>query len=127
VGGERPLVVGDRLDTDIEGANKVGYDSLLVLTGVTDLSRLVAAPPRLRPTYVTADLGGLAREQEEIELAEDGSACSGGWRAAVRDGRLEVGGAGSPDAWWQAVAAAGWSHLDAAGSAADVSGVRPPT
>src|SRR6478672_7444806 len=40
VGGDRPLVVGDRLDTDIEGANKVGYDSLLVMTGVTDLATL---------------------------------------------------------------------------------------
>ena len=45
VGGERPLVVGDRLDTDIEGANRVGYDSLLVMTGVTDLATLASAAP----------------------------------------------------------------------------------
>ena len=32
-GGERPLMVGDRLDTDIEGAHNAGVDSLLVLTG----------------------------------------------------------------------------------------------
>ena len=32
-GAQRPLVVGDRLDTDIEGANGVGAPSLLVLTG----------------------------------------------------------------------------------------------
>ena len=47
VGGQRPLMVGDRLDTDIEGANATGYDSLLVLTGVTDLAALVAAVGRL--------------------------------------------------------------------------------
>ncbi len=43
VGGERPLMVGDRLDTDIEGAVHMGWDSLLVLTGVTGLDELVRA------------------------------------------------------------------------------------
>ena len=65
VGGKRPLVVGDRLDTDIEGANATGYDSLLVMTGVTDLDHLVSARPELRPSYVAADLGGLGRPQAE--------------------------------------------------------------
>ena len=43
VGGDRPLMVGDRLDTDIEGAHEAEVDSLLVLTGVTGLEDLVAA------------------------------------------------------------------------------------
>ena len=60
-GGERPLMVGDRLDTDIEGAHAAGVDSLLVMTGVTGLAELVAAGPGLRPTYISADLGGLRR------------------------------------------------------------------
>jgi HAD superfamily hydrolase (TIGR01450 family) len=34
-GGGTPLVVGDRVDTDIAGAAALGWDSLLVLTGVT--------------------------------------------------------------------------------------------
>ena len=55
----RPLVVGDRLDTDIEGANRAGIDSLLVLTGVTDRPQAEAAPERQRPTYVATDLSGL--------------------------------------------------------------------
>jgi glycerol-1-phosphatase len=58
-GARRPLVVGDRLDTDIEGANRVGVDSLLVLTGVTRLEQLRAAPKEHWPTYVAADLRGL--------------------------------------------------------------------
>ena len=61
VGGERPLMVGDRLDTDIDGALNVGCDSLLVMTGVTGLGELVAVPAGHRPTYVAADLGGPAR------------------------------------------------------------------
>ena len=58
-GARRPLMVGDRLDTDIEGATHAGIDSLLVMTGVTGLPDLVAAAPRLRPTYLAADLRGL--------------------------------------------------------------------
>ncbi|NLG48096.1 MAG: HAD-IIA family hydrolase [Gordonia sp.] len=57
--GQRPLMVGDRLDTDIEGAHTVGIDSLLVLSGVTTGVELVAARPEERPTYVAADLGAL--------------------------------------------------------------------
>ena len=42
-GAKRPVVVGDRLDTDIEGANGVGAPSLLVLTGVATLAELVGS------------------------------------------------------------------------------------
>jgi HAD superfamily hydrolase (TIGR01450 family) len=55
----RPLVVGDRLDTDIEGANRIGVDSLLVLTGVSTLDDLRAAPRSQHPTYVAATMAGL--------------------------------------------------------------------
>ncbi len=56
---QRPLVVGDRLDTDIEGANRAGVDSLLVLTGVTRIEQLRNAPKEHQPTYVAQDLRGL--------------------------------------------------------------------
>jgi HAD superfamily hydrolase (TIGR01450 family) len=56
-GARRPLVVGDRLDTDIEGARRAGCDSLLVLTGVTTREMLATAGPR--PTYVGDDLRAL--------------------------------------------------------------------
>ncbi len=48
-GARHPLVVGDRLDTDIEGAVRVGADSMLVLTGVTRPADAVLAPPHQRP------------------------------------------------------------------------------
>lgn len=58
-GAERPLMVGDRLDTDIAAAQRYGCDSLLVLTGVTSESDLDDVPEHLRPTYVGADLRSL--------------------------------------------------------------------
>jgi HAD superfamily hydrolase (TIGR01450 family) len=55
----RVLAVGDRLDTDIEGAVAAGMDSLLVLTGVDDLRACLEAPPHRRPTWVAPDLRAL--------------------------------------------------------------------
>lgn len=81
-GAERPLVVGDRLDTDIEGANAVGCPSLLVLSGVTSPAELLAAPAKLRPSQLAADVGGLLRPHPEPELGDADARC-GGWRALV--------------------------------------------
>ncbi|MGH3499062.1 MAG: HAD-IIA family hydrolase [Nocardioidaceae bacterium] len=103
VGGRHPLVVGDRLDTDIEGANNVGCDSLLVMTGVTDLAQLVRADPALRPRYVAPTLEGLlvAHPRVRVDVAADPpSAGCGRRRAALRDGDLVVStvGRAAPDA-----------------------------
>lgn len=53
-GGGRPLLVGDRLDTDIAGAAGLGWDSMLVLTGIDGREQATAS--RARPTYVADDL-----------------------------------------------------------------------
>jgi HAD superfamily hydrolase (TIGR01450 family) len=63
----RPLVVGDRLDTDIEGANRAGVASLLVLTGVTRLEQLRDAPKEQQPTYVAQDLRGLLEPEQLLD------------------------------------------------------------
>jgi len=91
---ERPLVVGDRLDTDIEGAQRGGVDSLLVLTGVTGPVDVVLAPPQQRPTYISQDLTGLTRSHPAVE-GGDGAATCRGWRARMRDGHLELAGEGA--------------------------------
>jgi glycerol 3-phosphatase-2 len=125
VGGERPLVVGDRLDTDIEGAVTMGWDSLLVMTGVTGLEELVGALPEQRPTYVAPDLATLAQAQPAPESTDDGVVL-GGWTATVTEGDLEVTGDGRAEDWWRVVAEAAWQHLDAAGQPVGTGGLRPP-
>ncbi|MEU3032754.1 HAD-IIA family hydrolase [Streptomyces incarnatus] len=107
-GAKRPLVVGDRLDTDIEGAFNGGVDSLLVLTGVTDGARLLAAKPEHRPTYVDADLRGLLTGQPEITREGEGFRC-GGWTATAGDTRLELDGDGEALDGLRALCAAAWT------------------
>ena len=125
VGGRRPLMVGDRLDTDIEGARGAGIDSLLVLTGVTGLAELVSARPEARPTYLAPDLDGLLRAHGAPDTDADESVL-GGWRARVEDGRLQVDGDGDPGDWWRVVAAAAWRHLDEQGRPADTDALTAP-
>lgn len=127
VSGRRPLVVGDRLDTDIEGATNTGHDSLLVLTGVTGLAELVAAAPDLRPTFLASDLAGLGVPHPEVEQSEGGAARCGGWTARVATGRLVVTGGGAGDDWWRAAAVAAWQHLDTSGTPCAVDGVLAPS
>ena len=89
-GARRPLVVGDRLDTDIEGAVRVGADSLLVLTGVTRPADAVLAPGHRRPTYLARDLAGLLEPHPAVTATGGGFRCRG-WTAR------QVAEAGGPD------------------------------
>ncbi len=125
VGGERPLVVGDRLDTDIEGAVRAGYDSLLVLTGVTGLAELVEAPADRRPTYISADLSGLAGPHPAPKATADGWEL-GGWTARLSADRLRVEGSGAHDDWWRVVAVAAWSRFDEQGTPVSVTDLTVP-
>jgi glycerol 3-phosphatase-2 len=126
LGGERPLMIGDRLDTDIAGGHEAGVDSLLVLTGVTGLADLVAATPELRPTYLSRDLRGLLDPHPEPPTPAGGVTELGGWQARIDDGRVAIDGDGGADDWWRTVAVAAWDHLDRTGDAPDPGGLVPP-
>ncbi|KUI20744.1 HAD family hydrolase [Mycobacterium sp. GA-1285] len=63
-----PLVIGDRLDTDIAGANAAGLPSLLVLTGVSTAVDLVCAQASERPTYLAADLRSLDAPTDMLRI-----------------------------------------------------------
>jgi len=107
-GAKHPLVVGDRLDTDIEGAHRVGADSLLVLTGVTGPAEAVLAPPSQRPTYLAEDLAGLLEPHPEVSSADGAFSC-GGWTATRTEDQLELSGDGERIDGLRALCAAAWT------------------
>lgn len=68
---QHPLFLGDRLDTDILGANRAGIASALVLTGIDRPKHLLAAPSDSRPTFILSDLRELA-EPYPVATVKDG-------------------------------------------------------
>jgi glycerol-1-phosphatase len=108
-GAKTPLVVGDRLDTDIEAAHRAGVHSLLVLTGVSRPADLLLAPPRQRPTYIARTLDALLEPYPEVAREGDDFTC-GGW-TALREpsGQLELKGAGAAIDGLRALCAAAWA------------------
>ena len=105
-GALRPIVVGDRLDTDIAGANAVDLDSLLVLTGVSTLADAICAGADSRPTHVAADLTGLLADADLAAVGADDH-----WDVRVEGTTIRIAaGADADDAAFAgAVLAATWA------------------
>ena len=116
-GSRRPLVVGDRLDTDLEGARAAQIPGLLVLTGITGVSELLAAEPRTRPDLVGRDLGALLTEHPAAVAGPGGTGRCGDALVAVHDGAVVVRSPGT-DALdlLRAACAAVWPATDAGAS-----------
>jgi glycerol-1-phosphatase len=115
-GSRRPLVVGDRLDTDIEGARRAGMDSLLVLTGVNQAADVLAAPAYRRPTFVAADLlDGLFEVAKPLAAGDVGQ-----WRVRTDGECLVLSGDGASLDALRALCATYWSGQRDAGGAPTV-------
>jgi len=89
-GAERPLFLGDRLDTDILGANRAGMLSALVLTGIDGAKQVLAADAASRPSFLLGDLRELFEPYPTIE--ESAERRSGDRLLAVRDAIVRVSG-----------------------------------
>jgi HAD superfamily hydrolase (TIGR01450 family) len=114
-GAQRPLVIGDRLDTDIEAAYNTGTDSLLVLTGVDNPRTVTLAPKHRRPTYIAETLDALLLPYPDVSAAASGVTC-GGWTAtAPAAGPLALTGHGAAIDGLRALAAAAWTAADERG------------
>ncbi|WP_430593313.1 HAD-IIA family hydrolase [Humidisolicoccus flavus] len=62
---QNPLMIGDRLDTDILGAQRAGIRSAIVLTGIDQAKQLLAADKTMRPDFILEDLRELHEEYPE--------------------------------------------------------------
>jgi len=108
-----PLVVGDRLDTDIAGANAAKIPSLMVLTGVGTARDAVYADAPQRPTYIAHDLRALHTDADLLAVAPQRA-----WRVDTRRAAVTVSADGdehSSDGLSivRAVASAVWdAHFD---------------
>jgi HAD superfamily hydrolase (TIGR01450 family) len=71
LGVSRPLMVGDRLDTDVKGANASGIHSAVVLTGIAQAKQVLAASAGERPDYILQDLRDLHLPYPEIHRSVD--------------------------------------------------------
>ena len=121
-GASRPVFVGDRVETDIDGAHASGMPGLLVLTGVSDLDLLLQVEQSSRPEYVGVDLRCLLEPQRPVTVSDelDSAACGDievgfddGWRipeASDESSRTDL---------LRAVTALGWARLDAGESIAE--------
>lgn len=85
-GVSNPLFIGDRLDTDILGANRAGIASALVLTGIDRPKHLLAADRGSQPTFILGDLRELHEPYPATEFSKDGLT------ATVGDARVSVRG-----------------------------------
>jgi glycerol 3-phosphatase-2 len=70
-GATHPVLIGDRLDTDILGANRSGIASIMVLTGIDGARRVIAASPEERPHFLLEDLRGLTEPYPVVEAGQD--------------------------------------------------------
>lgn len=109
---QRPLVVGDRLDTDIQGGNRAGMATAAVLTGVDTYENILAAISLERPTYILETLDGLFQDYPSIQVTstpEGITAQGAGFTAQATATTLTLSGQGQEVDSWRVACAAWWA------------------
>lgn len=115
LGAERPLVAGDRLDTDILGGNNAGFATVAVLTGVDTRETILAARAAERPAYMIENLTDLYQPYPEM-VHEDGTYTCGAASARVANGAVGIIGRQDDLDAWRAACAAWWAATPDAAS-----------
>ena len=89
LGLQQPLVVGDRLDTDIRGAHAAGMPAAWVLSGIDGPKQLFAASKEDRPEFILEHLGRAAEPYPELKQTKYGFR-SGNAEVELLQGRLTL-------------------------------------
>ncbi|WP_256127955.1 HAD-IIA family hydrolase [Arthrobacter sp. SDTb3-6] len=110
LGADRPLVVGDRLDTDILGGNNAGMATALVLTGVDSVESALKAKSAERPRFIIDTLKDFYQPYPEV-ARDDGRVTCGAAAAAVADGVVTVAGDRDDLNAWRAACAVWWAAV----------------
>lgn len=125
-GARAPIVVGDRLNTDLAGARAAGYPGLHVFTGVDGPDEVLRARPEERPSFLGADLRALGEPHPAPSPGEDGRWTCRDAVAQERagtvvlhraDGEVVLDGAEISLDELRAACAAAWAASDEAGVA----------
>jgi hypothetical protein len=125
LGARHPLMVGDRLDTDIEAGSRIQIPTLLVMTGITTVEEVLGAGAHERPTYLGLDLRVLSEPYTAPVVDDAGaSARCGGSVVELREGALTVPEPGDRMEMLRAAAALAWALADAGAARPDTVGVR---
>ena len=75
LGAKAPLMIGDRLDTDIRGARKVGVKSAAVLTGIATRKEIIGSKLEDRPDFILQDLSELFLPYPKLKETKRGVRC----------------------------------------------------
>ena len=90
-----PLFIGDRLDTDILGANRAEMPSVLVLTGIDKAKQALAADPSSRPTFILDNLSQLHEPYPVTVFSKDNTVATvDGASVRLRGNDVEIVKAG---------------------------------
>ncbi|MCF4006715.1 HAD-IIA family hydrolase [Corynebacterium uropygiale] len=111
-GAKRPLAVGDRLDTDIEGGVAAEMDVLHVMTGVSGPQDLLRAPATRRPTFLAKDFTEAWNDAETLRPGPQG-----GFQAERSGDTITLSGGDESSTFMQAVRTvlgAAWESEDTA-------------
>ena len=107
-GARAPLVVGDRLDTDIESAVTHGTAGMLVLSGVATPLDALAAPEHQRPHYLAWDVSGMNTAHPVVSREGAQVHCEG-WTVDVEGDTVTLKGSGERLDGLRALCVAVWT------------------
>ena len=111
-----PLVIGDRLDTDLAGAREADIPGLLVFTGVNRIKDTALAPKHLRPSYIGRDLRCLFEAHPNVVATENGYYICNKVSVTMAEGGIVKITQGNPDTDLLDIArasiVASWNYLD---------------